>query len=216
MLISFDIGIKNLSYCIFDGTKSDYKIIKWDIINLCGVTYKCCGESKKGNKCTKNAMYLENEKYYCGTHVKLVKTNNTKEIKQKKSSDISLIDIGCSLSDLLPKHLPLDKIDTVIIENQISPLANRMKTIQGMLAQFFIEKNIRNIIFVSSSNKLKDFNVPKKTYADRKKSSIIVLKQLLLENKSLIKWQEIFNSHQKKDDLADSFLQGLWYINKYY
>ena len=33
-----------------------------------------------------------------------------------------------------------DDIDTVIIENQISPIANRMKTLQGMIAQYFIMK----------------------------------------------------------------------------
>ena len=26
-------------------------------------------------------------------------------------------------------------------------------------------------------------------------------------------WVSIFNNHKKKDDLADSFLQALWYIN---
>ena len=25
-------------------------------------------------------------------------------------------------------------------------------------------------------------------------------------------WIEHFNTHKKKDDLADSFLQGLWFI----
>ena len=26
------------------------------------------------------------------------------------------------------------------------------------------------------------------------------------------KWIEYFDKHKKKDDLADSYLQGLWYI----
>jgi hypothetical protein len=26
------------------------------------------------------------------------------------------------------------------------------------------------------------------------------------------KWETIFDTHKKKDDLADSFLQGLWFI----
>ena len=31
-VLSFDIGIKNLSYCILDET---YKIYDWNIVNLC-------------------------------------------------------------------------------------------------------------------------------------------------------------------------------------
>ena len=27
-------------------------------------------------------------------------------------------------------------------------------------------------------------------------------------------WIEHFEKHKKKDDLADSFLQGIWYINE--
>ena len=36
----------------------------------------------------------------------------------------------------------------VIIENQISPIANRMKTIQGMITQYFIMKNIYNVEYI--------------------------------------------------------------------
>ena len=32
----------------------------------------------------------------------------------------------------------------------------------------------------------------------------------------LNEWEEHFNKHKKKDDLADSFLQGLWYIKQYH
>ena len=36
--------------------------------------------------------------------------------------------------------------------------------------------------------------------------------ELLNNNNSLHKWLEKFTKHKKKDDLADSFLQGLWYL----
>ena len=86
-----------------------------------------------------------------------------------------------------------------------------MKCIQGMITQFFIEHGVYNIHFVSSSNKLKHFDVPKKTYKERKSSGITVMSDLLKQDK-LKKWNTIFASHKKKDDLADSYLQGLWFV----
>ena len=105
------------------------------------------------------------------------------------------------------------QVDGVIIENQIGPLAMRMKTLQGMIMQHFIEKNIPLVEEVSASNKLKEFLGNKKTtYSERKKESIIITRNILNENNYLNEWLEIFNKHKKKDDLADSFLQGRWYL----
>ena len=50
-----------------------------------------------------------------------------------------------------------------------------MKTIQGMLVQYFVmcQVNVKNIEFISASNKLKDCDVKDKTkYSDRKKLGI--------------------------------------------
>ena len=48
-------------------------------------------------------------------------------------------------------------IDTVVIENQISPIANRMKTVQGMITQYFLMRGVdkRQIIYFSAVQKLK-------------------------------------------------------------
>ena len=137
----------------------------------------------------------------------------TKITKGPHASQIDLIDIGIAISKILPEKLPINEIKRVVIENQISPIANRMKTIQGMLAQFFIDRNITDILFISSSNKLKDFDVPKKNYKERKTSGIKVTRDIIQKNINCQKWLEIFNKQTKKDDLADSFLQGLWVIN---
>jgi hypothetical protein len=133
--------------------------------------------------------------------------------KRNSASDCNLIDVGIIMSQKLPSIMELDNVDKILIENQIGPLAIRMKCVQGMLTQFFIEKGIKDITFVSSSNKLKHFEVPKKNYKERKMSGIMVTQKYITENAILNIWLTHFNKHKKKDDLADSFLQGLWYIN---
>ena len=82
----------------------------------------------------------------------------------------------------------------------------RMKTLQGMIMQHFIEKDIPLVEEVSASNKLKEFLGNKKTtYAERKKASIKFTEEILTNNYYLNNWKEVFYKHKKKDDLADSF-----------
>ena len=120
-------------------------------------------------------------------------------------------------------------IDMMIIENQISTLASRMKTLQGMITQYFIMKEVPQIEFISASCKLKLFTdtnvslddntvcVDASTYADRKKSGITVCRSLgeisRKRNSDYTKWMSVFENHKKKDDLADCFLQGLWRVH---
>ena len=91
-----------------------------------------------------------------------------------------------------------------------------MKTIQGQIAQYFIMKNNNiDIEFVNASNKLKDFiqNGEKTDYKQRKKLSIDITNNLVVNDSRFFDWCDIFQKHSKKDDLADCFLQGLWYLN---
>ena len=105
------------------------------------------------------------------------------------------------------------KIDIVIIENQISTIASRMKTLQGMLAQYFIMKYVPCVEFISASNKLKMFMTKKKTtYTERKLESVEVTKELLEKLPQLKEYKGILDKNKKKDDLADCFLQGIYYL----
>lgn len=145
-------------------------------------------------------------------------------VLNRNAKNVDLIEIGTNMDIYFNKLFDVinsstsasfSKPDIVLIENQISPIANRMKTIQGMIAQFFIT-HFRGesipIKFVSSSNKLKGFVDGKTTYDERKKKGIEVTIDLLNNHTSnKAKWLEVFQKHSKKDDLADSYLQALWY-----
>jgi hypothetical protein len=143
-----------------------------------------------------------------------------KEITTTNASQIDLITIGKNIKNKFNKIFPIeDKIDYVLIENQISPIANRMKTIQGMVAQYFImNNNTEHIEFVSSINKLKEYKTEDKNtnsdYKSRKKQGITKCLEFLTTDHRFNNQLSYFNVHKKKDDLSDSFLQGMWFINK--
>ena len=75
------------------------------------------------------------------------------------------------------------EFDYILIENQIGPLALRMKSLQGMISQHFIEKNQINIIAVNSINKLKDFlgNKLKQHIVKGKKEGIKICRECIAE-----------------------------------
>lgn len=142
----------------------------------------------------------------------------------KKANDIDLITVGRGIKEHFDLIFMGGKAnpywpDMVLIENQISPIANRMKTVQGMLAQYFICNDLTiPINFVSASNKLKYF-VDKEAmeyYKARKNSAVEVCTLLLNSddgwvNEQKDQWITKFISHKKNDDLADAYLQLLWY-----
>jgi len=165
--------------------------------------------------------------FYTNICFELIKTS-----KSKNANEVDLIEIGKNMKVLMNKLPDIESITHVFIENQISPIANRMKTIQGMLAQYFIMKsNIDiHIEFVSSSHKLGQFknifaceksqlvetkttNTTNPNYKEHKLDSIHICQTILDNNICLIKWNNALNT-SKKDDLADAFLQGLWYFKR--
>lgn len=160
--------------------------------------------------------------------------------RSKTASETDLITVGRNMTKKL-EELDHQGITHVIIENQISTIATRMKTIQGMLTQYYIMKGIKNIEFISSFNKLKAFSkasgdsskassdsgkgpdknekkdiekTDKDKYKERKTDGIAICTKFLNENPLLTPWKQSFEESKKKDDLADCFLQGLFFIRK--
>ena len=145
--------------------------------------------------------------------------------KTKTASETDLITVGRNMTKKLDE-LNHQGITHVIIENQISTIATRMKTIQGMLTQYYIMKGIENVEFISSFNKLKAFSkassdstksiekTDKDKYKERKADGITICTKFLDENPALTPWKTGFEESKKKDDLADCFLQGLFFIRK--
>ena len=148
----------------------------------------------------------------------------------KTAKDTCLIDVGRAIKPVLLSLAELDKITHVIIENQISTIASRMKTVQGMIAQTFIMlPEERHIEFVSSTNKLKGFAIrerfreeegdvsnkskEKEKYKANKKDGIRICGVFLDANpRPRVERKAEFDKSKKKDDMSDCFLQGVWFL----
>lgn len=332
-ILSFDVGMKNLAYCLFQVGENchDYKVLKWDVINLCTPIVRKCNNGDLGGSqsCINEAKYCKAKKcdgvnvivgldvdvdvddeteietdtetvnieYYCKKHAKksnlkippsdldikkirkgklvdiqtiidkyqikdvdnlgqptpqsMPRQKNSKDkmidtiqreldnnylenIENVRATDMDLVTLGKNMMIELDKIvIPYNdihnhnhnivgglahtdnkyKIDIVIIENQISTLASRMKTLQGMIAQYFIMKHTPCIEFISAANKLKMFMTKKKTtYTERKLESVEVTKELLETLPQLTDYKGYLDKNKKKDDLADCFLQGVYYL----
>lgn len=95
--------------------------------------------------------------------------------------------------------------DLIVIENQKD---RRMFAVQAMIHMYFAA-NAFKVKGVSAVHKLNNIVTldSTTTYKARKKTGILHAEQLMpAANKAF------FKSHKKKDDLADSFLQGLWFL----
>jgi len=140
-----------------------------------------------------------------------------KKTKVKTANQIHLVDIGKRIKTNFDTRFSsyLSKISHVILENQISPIAGRMNTIQGMVAQYFIMKSSDALVidFISSAGKLKGLSASSE-YKDHKKDGIAFCQRFMEMNPALNTLKTVFDSAPKKDDLADCFLQGIYYLKK--
>jgi len=193
---------KNKEYKIPPSELNVKKVKKLKLVDLKELAKKYVHEEKKIRKSKLLLIVLKH-----------IDDEYLDPISSKKATDMNLVQYGRNLKKEFNKLLKGRKVDGVVVENQIGPLAMRMKTLQGMIMQHFIERDIPLVEQVSASNKLKEFLGNKKTtYSERKRESIKITLDILLKNSVLTKWTDKFNKHKKKDDLADSFLQGRWYL----
>lgn len=130
--------------------------------------------------------------------------------KTQNASKLNMIEIGKKLFETL--ETLTHPIEHIIIENQIGQNAIRMKMLQGMITFYFISKGLTNIHYWNAGNKLKRFTKEKTTYSQRKKLSIKITREIIVQ--AFPSQLTYFETHKKKDDLADCFLQLLDFLKK--
>lgn len=250
-LISFDVGLRNLAYCVLEGTsRTDVKILDWNIIDVLGE--QAGVGAARCFKCTAAARYEHASEgtFACSKHTPKKKAVVTKTSLNKKSpaelrGEMDTLGLQStatkkadmvkllynharqntwkkcvassttgSVMDMCPAIVAsLDArtaswagADAVCIENQPE---RRMYAVQAMLQMYFTMRGIKSS-GVSATHKLSNIVTVDDvvhTYKGRKKTGITHAYALVPATH-----QQHFAKHPKKDDLADSFLQGLWVL----
>ena len=231
-LLSWDVGIYNLSYCILEKNdeNKEIKIIDWNIVNLV--------DSEKMKK--ERNLLFENiprklHELPQLLNVDCVVIENQPSLKNPQMKSIQMI--------LYSYFLILGKVignntNSCYIENiEFCSASNKLKVYDGpkiiLPEKNTKNKKLKNDIINEDENKdenqsenkgeNKDVNQSenkeeKKTkssslkYADKKRLAIEHALYYLKKDQN--NYVDFFNNHKKKDDLADSFLQGLYYLNK--
>lgn len=233
-IAGIDIAVKTLSICIMefpeynDSNMLIYKKpIFWEIFNILD-DYPNCAELN----CELPAKWKnEYDKNFCGRHKKRGKVfKDPIEIIIRKVKDYSPFDIQTRLVEMLDKYPQIYDIDYMFIENQ-DQNNSYMCSIASSVFTYYIKKayidmgenrRLKKINYIRATRKTN--NVPiigepfistkKDAYGKRKETSIVYCQRNC--KKYAPELLDFFESHRKKDDLADSFqtaLAGIWVIH---
>jgi hypothetical protein len=204
----------------------------------------CCYTSvnKKTNMntiCGKNATMARKDNLnvtYCNTHLKVMQKKDPFEIfeiKKEKKELVRTMSV-LLLATRLYEHLDnlkdtLLNVEEIIIENQPVLKNPTMKTVQILLYGYFVmngimKEKVKNIHFFSASKKLEayddvDGKIMKTLshlsgqYQVNKKAAILFTQEMI---KKTPKWFNFFNTHHKKDDLADAYLTNCYFIDRHF
>lgn len=248
-VVSIDVGLRNLSVCVLEGTsRKDVKIVHWEVIDVLGE--KAGVGAAKCHRCSAPARYEHASEgtFVCSKHAPKAKHPITKTLLNKKSphelqcevetcglrtdktkkADLvtllynhyrqntwkkcvqsalagSVLDLAPALIECLDARTEAWKnTDLVVVENQPD---RRMYAVQAMLQMYFCTRKF-TCSGISATHKLSNIVTIDDivhTYKGRKKTGIVHAYALVPKEN-----QAHFDKHKKKDDLADSFLQGLW------
>ena len=233
-ILSWDVGIINLSYCIIDFNEEskEKNIIKWGIINLIENP-----EMKKNmtlvfenipKKLHENEFLLD---------VDGVVIENQPSLKNPKMKSIQMVVYSYFLMYGKVLNINENKIKFIDFCNA----SNKLKVYKGpiILIENLKKKKVKNnsliMDFVENNESEKEENNEsekeeiknenketqlkekkksnKLSYGDKKKMAVEHVKYFLKENNDKENL-EFFELHKKKDDLADSYLQGLYIISQ--
>jgi len=225
-ILSWDVGIYNLSYCIIEKIENESpKIIDWDIVNLVD------NEQMKKNR---NLLFeniprkLHELPQLLDVDFVVIENQPSLKNPQMKSIQMILYSYFLILGKVIGNETTksyIDKIDfcsasnklkiydgpAIVLEEKKSKKKNIEQVSQiPITTEKLIDEDENNITTDIVENKPAKKKASSVKYADKKRLAIEHAKYFI--EKYSPQYIDFFNKHKKKDDLSDSFLQGLYYI----
>ena len=187
ILLSWDVGIKNLSFCLMQAIGEKYKILDWMIVPLC----------KDDAKCKK--LSLED------ITTSLLTTLDSLSF-HAKGVDYVLIENQPCMKNPMMKNIQ------IMIYTYFTYMNIRCKDRKAII-QFVSASNklkvLPNFEFPEKVEKTAS------KYQQKKKKAILLCERLLSDSNVISSYEHIqnFSSSKKKDDLADAFLYAIWFLD---
>jgi hypothetical protein len=123
--------------------------------------------------------------------------------------------IYVSLRDHLDARPWVLKADTILIEKQPDRNKKMISVMHFLHAYFIIRCPKAETILYDARHKIPDVAGPGKAqYNKRKKVSIQRCEEFIRDGTTNIDWLEVFQKSKKKDDLADTVMQALSFVNR--
>ena len=236
-IVSWDVGIHHLSYCILEQNEESkhIKIIDWDVIDLVDDI------SQKKNitllfqniprKLDTYPSLLDNIQRVCIENQPTLKNPTMKTIQiilysyflirgvtDKKENPIQLISFISATNKLKVYQGPPIDPDLYTKSGNLKKIPKSKVAKNQPLIVDFLEcedEEEEEKEEVEEKEEIKEEVGKKKTlicYGDKKKLAILYTREMI--KTSHAEFLDFFESHKKKDDLADSFLQGIYVLTQ--
>lgn len=104
-IVSFDVGLRNLAYCVLEGTsRSDLRITGWDLIDVMaemgGLDKPLCV------KCKKPACWVQNTTFVCTRHKpKSIQTMKKTDLNKKTKEELIILASPLNITGTTKKEL---------------------------------------------------------------------------------------------------------------
>jgi len=168
IILSFDVGIVNLAYCVLKKNEDNtFEILKWDLINVDENKLTCSVKNKKDKVCGSNAKYSFDNEYMCSSHYKTFIKNfdknfannypiekiNNSNVKCSENKCKGVVEYSIKKSDcektFCNKHFEKDKKEYV--------LNNTPKKIKNQNSNYKSINNLSNHLFKKLDELKEDF-----------------------------------------------------------
>lgn len=218
----FEKGNKDVAYCRVHYPKTELnQLVRIKHELLCEHIMQ--SGVRSGDPCNRKSSYYYDKDDlermgYCTIHSK---KQNVKLERYYTVDNISDLELKTKLFRELDKRPHFLHVDTVLIEYQPPHAREKMKSMMSSIYDYFvirgiIDKPIINTVkTIDAKNKLTIYDgpalsCPKKEQYDRNKWYGREYCRWAIRGRA--EFLAFFDSFKKQDDLADSFLQGAWYL----